>query len=161
MFPPTSAIFRPASSDNACRNNLQELKLSLTEPLPIFLKAMAVSVVVTFNPSITLACLNHLSDWVNVIWLPSEQVSPNLAKRRNWWWRLGNFHRIGLGDFTSAARLKEGGRRSGEQVVLGRALVNTSSCSPQLGRSPACTSLCLLLLAREKRSGLIPSRCSM
>ena len=83
MFPPTSAIFRPASSDNACRNNLQELKLSLTEPLPIFLKAMAVSVVVTFHPSITLACLNHLSDWVNVIWLPSEPDSPNLENASN------------------------------------------------------------------------------
>ena len=70
MFPPTSAIFRPASSDNACRNNLQELKLSLTEPLPIFLKAMAVFVVVTFHPSITLACLNHLSDWERVMRSP-------------------------------------------------------------------------------------------
>ena len=69
-FSPTSAIFRPASSDNACRNTLQELKLSLTEPWPIFLKAMAVSVVVTFHPSITLACLNHLSDWERVMRSP-------------------------------------------------------------------------------------------
>ena len=130
------------------------------EPLLIFLKAMAVSVVVTFHPSITFACLNHLSDWVNVIWLPSEQVSPNLAKSRNWWWRLGNFHLIGLGDFTSGARLKDGNRRSGEQVVLGRDL-NTSPSSPQLGLSPACTSFCLLLLALVNRSGLTPSSCSM
>ena len=53
------------------------------EPLLIFLKAMAVSVVVTFHPSITFACLNHLSDWVNVIWLPSEPDSPNLEKTSN------------------------------------------------------------------------------
>ena len=52
--------------------------MSHMEPLLIFLKAMAVSVVVTFHPSITLACLNHLSDWVNVIWLPSDPDSPNL-----------------------------------------------------------------------------------
>ena len=97
------------------------------EPLLIFLKAMAVSVVVTFHPSITFACLNHLSDWVNVIWLPSEQVSPNLAKSRNWWWRLGNFHLIGLGDFTSGARLKDGSRRSAwPQSGLHQLLISSS-----------------------------------
>ena len=40
------------------------------EPLLIFLKAMAVSVVVTFHPSITFACLNHLSDWERVMRSP-------------------------------------------------------------------------------------------
>ena len=57
--------------------------MSHMEPLLIFLKAMAVSVVVTFHPSITLACLNHLSDWVNVIWLPSDPDSPNLENASN------------------------------------------------------------------------------
>ena len=68
---------------SSCRNCFHELKLSSREPLLIFLKAMAVSVVVTFQPSITLACLNHLSDWVSVIWLPSEPDSPNLEKTSN------------------------------------------------------------------------------
>ena len=36
------------------------------------LKAIAVSVVVTLQPSITLACLSHLSDWLRVIWVPSD-----------------------------------------------------------------------------------------
>ena len=44
--------------------------MSHMEPLLIFLKAMAVSVVVTFHPSITLACLNHLSDWERVMRSP-------------------------------------------------------------------------------------------
>ena len=35
---------------------------------------MAVSVVVTLQPSITLACLNHLSDWLSVIWVPSDPL---------------------------------------------------------------------------------------
>ena len=64
------------------------------EPLLIFLKAMAVSVVVTFHPSITLACLNHLSDWVNVIWLPSDPDSPNLENSWNWKRRSGHLQLV-------------------------------------------------------------------
>ena len=64
---PTSCIFNPFLLINSSRNSRNWLKLSQMEPLLIFLKAIAVSVVVTFHPSITLACLNHLSDWVNVI----------------------------------------------------------------------------------------------
>ena len=37
-----------------------------------FLNAIAVSVVVTLQPSITFACLSHLSDWLKVIWVPSD-----------------------------------------------------------------------------------------
>ena len=79
----TSSSQRPLLVASSCRNCFQELKLSSREPLLIFLKAMAVSVVVTFHPSITFACLNHLSDWVNVIWLPSEPDSPNFEKASN------------------------------------------------------------------------------
>ena len=79
----TSCKQSPLLVASSCRNCFHELKLSSREPLLIFLKAMAVSVVVTFHPSITLACLNHLSDWVNVIWLPSEPDSPNFEKTSN------------------------------------------------------------------------------
>ena len=79
----TSCEQRPFRLPSSCRNCNQELKLRSKLPLLIFLKAMAVSVVVTFHPSITLACLNHLSDWVNVIWLPSDPDSPNLENASN------------------------------------------------------------------------------
>jgi hypothetical protein len=43
---------------------------------------MAVSVVVTSQPSMTPACLSHLSDCVSVIWFPSDRESPHLQKRQ-------------------------------------------------------------------------------
>ena len=80
---PTSCILRPFLLFSSSRNSRNWLKFNQMDPLLIFLKAIAVSVVVTFQPSITLACLNHLSDWVSVIWLPSEPDSPNLEKTSN------------------------------------------------------------------------------
>ena len=51
--------------------------------LEIFLKAIPVSVVDSFFGSMTLACLNHLSDWDNLIVFPSADLSPNLANASN------------------------------------------------------------------------------
>ena len=44
---------------------------------------MPVSVVEIFLGSITLACLNHLSDCDNLIDFPSADLSPNFAKASN------------------------------------------------------------------------------
>ena len=44
---------------------------------------MAVSVVVTVRPSITLACFIHLSDWDSVMAVPSDLVSPYFANAPN------------------------------------------------------------------------------
>lgn len=48
-----------------------------------FLKHIAVSVDVIFLPSITFACLIHLSLWLSLIVRPSESLSPNLANSWN------------------------------------------------------------------------------
>ena len=50
----------------------------------IFLNAIPVSVVDTppLAP-ITPACLNHLSDWLSLMLLPSAALSPNFAKETN------------------------------------------------------------------------------
>ena len=54
--------FLAALSSN--KKSFQILKSRNIFPFDIFLKAMAVSIVVTLHPSMMLACLNHLSDWL-------------------------------------------------------------------------------------------------
>ena len=50
----------------------------------IFLNAIPVSVVETPPlAEITPACLNHLSDWLSLMVLPSAALSPNFAKETN------------------------------------------------------------------------------
>ena len=44
---------------------------------------MPVSVVDTFLGCMTFACLNHLSDWDNLMVFPSADLSPNLANASN------------------------------------------------------------------------------
>ena len=44
--------------------------------LDILLQRMAESVVVIDRPSMTLDCLNHLSDWLSVSWVPEPLLSP-------------------------------------------------------------------------------------
>ena len=54
--------FLAALSSN--KKSFHDLKSRNILPLDIFLKAMAVSIVVMLHPSITPACLSHLSDWL-------------------------------------------------------------------------------------------------
>jgi hypothetical protein len=61
----------------------QSENVSLGEFFEIFRNAMPVSVVVIVFPSITLACLNHLSDCESFIVLPSAVLSPNFPYDSN------------------------------------------------------------------------------
>ena len=65
--------------------------------------------VVIFLASITLACLNHLSDCDNLMVLPSAALSPNLAKASNC--SFSAALSTG-GDFLSASTLILGGSSS-------------------------------------------------
>ena len=72
-----------------CKNNLlvsdissinfsQLVKFIQMFPLHICFHMMVVSTVVRLRPSMILACFSHLSDWLQVMWLPSDLLSPNL-----------------------------------------------------------------------------------